>query len=206
VLIRLDAFDMTQPHRRDLGQWLFHWTKRDGESEAYDVLAQILSERKIRASSRHIRGGAECVCFTETPVQEVSAYFAPTLSAEPPRYEPYGIAVRKDWLFERGGRPVIYQSNSEFEALPKHLQWRHCRYEPGSVDFTWEREWRIQSDVALDPAHTIVVAPTYEETAELLLLSPDVEVIGLIDESTPDLAPVYVWKVVSLELLLAKGW
>lgn len=90
--------------RRDLSQWLFHWTKAQvtPRTTAYEVLAQILSERRLRADSGHIRGARKCVCFTETTVFEVSTYFAPPPGGGPPRYEPYGIAVRKPWLFERG--------------------------------------------------------------------------------------------------------
>jgi hypothetical protein len=193
------------PHRRDHGQWLFHWTKTQDENTAYEVLSAILSERTLRASSCNIRGGFGCVCFTETPVLETAVYFAPPASGGKQRYEPYGIAVRKDWLFERGGRPVIYQSNSEYDLLPPSLRWRHCRYEPGSIDFTWEREWRIPQSVDLDPSETIVVAPTYGEVADLLQLSPDTEIVGIENDGTPYLAPHYVWKVVSLELLLGNG-
>lgn len=192
------------PHRRDHGQWLFHWTRAHDGQTAYEVLSDILSERTLRASSTYIRGGFLCVCFTETPVFETTAYFAPSAGGGQPRYEPYGIAVRKEWLFARGGRPVIYQSNDDFDLLPPQLAWRHCRYEPGTIDFTWEREWRICGDLPLDPSETIVVAPTYEEAAELLRLSPDTEVIGVVDGS-PDWSPLYVWKVVSLELLLGNN-
>lgn len=55
--------------------------------------------------------------------------------------------VPKQWLYVQGGRPVIYQSDKEFYDLPEAIRWRHVRYEPASsppIDFTWEREWRIQ--------------------------------------------------------------
>jgi hypothetical protein len=76
------------------------------------------------------------------------------------RYKPFGIMVAKAWLFERGGRPVIYQPDAEFELLHEGQRFRHVRYEPGSVDFTWEREWRIQtSELQLDPGETTLVVP-----------------------------------------------
>ena len=31
------------------------------------------------------------------------------------RYEPFGIGVKKEWLYEKGGRPVIYSSDEEYE-------------------------------------------------------------------------------------------
>ena len=55
----------------------------------------------------------------------------------------------KNWLFKRGGRPVIYQPESDFDLLPEDLRWRHVRFELTEekvVDWTWEREWRVCCD------------------------------------------------------------
>jgi hypothetical protein len=72
--------------------------------------------------------------------------------------------VPKTWLFVRGGRPVIYQPDEEFEGLPEKYRWRHVRFDPASeVDFTWEREWRIQTDqLDFDPWTAKVIVPSYE--------------------------------------------
>ena len=69
--------------------------------------------------------------------------------------------VPKTWVFERGGRPVIYQTEEEYHALPDSLRWRHVRYDPlNGIDFTWEREWRIQIDeLLLDTSLTEVIVP-----------------------------------------------
>jgi len=155
--------------RRDLGNLVVHWTHKeykdpltegpDVQATAFEVLCNILEERTLRGSTGFIRGGYACVCFTEAPVSELTTLFRISeLSSEArPAYEPFGIAVNKVWLFERGGRPVIYQPDNEFDLLPDSLRWRHCRYEPDrdlekAVDFTWEREWRIRTDaLTLDP-------------------------------------------------------
>jgi len=55
----------------------------------------------------------------------------------------------KSWVYDRGGRPVIYGPWSDFGILPEELRWRHVRYEPTGeqvIDFTWEREWRMRCD------------------------------------------------------------
>ena len=109
--------------RRDLGNLLFHFTRKpEHDIEvihntgstimgdcASSVLHKILKEGKILGSSSWIRGGYKCVWFTESPITELAAVFSLTRIAadknERPRYEPFGIAVTKEWLFSKGGRP-----------------------------------------------------------------------------------------------------
>jgi hypothetical protein len=67
----------------------------------------------------------------------------------------------KKWLYTLGGRPVIYGHSSEYDSLPDSFKWRHMRYEPNSeppIDFTWEREWRINTDILhFDPSIAAIV-------------------------------------------------
>jgi hypothetical protein len=162
--------------RRDLGHLLFHFTRSvspdstglepEVPMSAFDVLQKILRERRLIGSGRWVKGGHRCACFTEAPISELASVFALSESSteKNPRYEPYGIAVRKEWLFERGGRPVIYQTDSERESLPQGIQWGHVRYEPPNIDFTWEREWRLCIDIlTLEPQDTLVVVRTVQE-------------------------------------------
>lgn len=69
-------------------------------------------------------------------------------------------------LFSIGGRPVIYQPEAEYSALPETLRWRHVRYDLGVVppiDFTWEREWRVRSDeLCFDENFASVFLPNEE--------------------------------------------
>lgn len=91
------------------------------------------------------------------------------------RYSRFGIVVSKAWLFQWGGRPVIYQPDSEYGLLPRKLRWRHVRYEPGEVDFTWEREWRINCDeLRFGPADIGIVVPD-QEWAERLMKENEIE-------------------------------
>ena len=66
------------------------------------MLSKILHEGLLRGSGRW-SGGRDCVCFSEAPIQELNALFSliafASSEAEHPRYEPYGIAVSKQWLF-----------------------------------------------------------------------------------------------------------
>ena len=175
--------------RRDIGTLLFHFTRTpDTEWVEYErpgrchvssaasaraVLIKILHEGLLRGSGRW-SGGRDCVCFTEAPIQELNAVFSlvafASSEAERPRYEPYGIAVSKQWLFAQGGRPVIYDHPESEAELPETLRYRLVSYDPSvSHDFTWEREWRIETEaLALDPRHTLVVVPTADEAFEIV--------------------------------------
>lgn len=150
--------------RIDVSKYLVHWTKGNSYDEAFDVLRKIVHNRLLLGSSRGIRGEWNCVCFTEAP----EGIFHQVLG----RYKPFGIQIPKSWLFERGGRPAIYQPSHEYELLNERIRWRHVRYEPHttpSVDFTWEREWRIQAgELAIDPRVTRILVP-HESWAEALI-------------------------------------
>jgi len=72
----------------------------------------------------------------------------------------------KKWIFEKGGRPVIYQPESEFRELSDCNKWRHMRYEPNAaspIDFTWEREWRIKCQaLKFQPNDVMILVPSEE--------------------------------------------
>jgi hypothetical protein len=133
--------------RTDISGFLIHFTKGNTLDNAFIILKKIIDERKILGSNTWIRGGYNCVCFSEAPLESLNdGLVNPDFYS---KYSPFGIIVWKRWLFERGGRPVIYQSDDEFELLPETHKWRHMRYEPHKsppIDFSWEREWRIHCD------------------------------------------------------------
>jgi hypothetical protein len=175
--------------RRDLGNLLFHFTRKpkvpfvvlqtsNGGSRSWPasagaVLQKILYEGKLTGTGIWSSGEA-CVCFTEAPIQEFNAIFSlvAIASAEQqrPRYEPYGIAVRKQWLFSRGGRPVIYDHPNATNRLPASERYRFVPYDPtAGLDFTWEREWRIKTEhLDLDPKETLVVVPSRDEAFQIV--------------------------------------
>lgn len=167
-----------QVARRDLASIVIHWTKASGggvgfssklepRRDARNVLNQILGDGVLLGGNGYIKGSHTCVCFTEAPLVEMAAVFASVELAGQQnmlRYQPYGIGVPKEWLFQRGGRPVIYQPDDEYEKLPEELRWRHCRFEPPDIDFTWEREWRVFTDrLFLNSTQTLVFVPTEME-------------------------------------------
>jgi len=156
--------------RSDIAKDVIHFTKGDTPAEAFDILAHIVAERRLLGGNGFIKGGYTCVCFTEAPLEHLADVFART-ATERLRYMPFGILLPKKWLFERGGRPVIYQEEDEFFGLPESLRYRHVRYEPNhepTIDFTWEREWRVRTEeLRLDPTVGFLVLPSQEYLDEL---------------------------------------
>ena len=131
--------------REDIADSLIHFTKANSELDAYSVLRKILREQLLIGSNNKIRSGDNCVCFSEVPVDSLKGGF--TNSSGYSQYSRFGIVFPKNWIFEIGGRPVIYQSESEYKFLTEENKWRHMRLdlsEDKFVDFTWEREWRVK--------------------------------------------------------------
>jgi hypothetical protein len=144
--------------RADISDKLVHFTNGENQEEAYDRLASIVSDMRISGSSNLIRGSYICVCFTEAPL--VSMRNGLVNPHAYTRYSPFGIMFQKRWIFKRGGRPVIYQPDAEYDLLPEEMRWRHVRYEPDNIDFTWEREWRMKCDyLDFDPSKAVIVVP-----------------------------------------------
>jgi hypothetical protein len=145
--------------RQDITDKLIHFTQGANDEAAYQRLRKIVDEMGLVGSAHLIKGGSPCVCFTEAPLDAL-----PGGLVNPDRfsrYAPFGLLFEKSWVFAHGGRPVIYQSDAEFELLPEALRWRHVQYEPGVIDFTWEREWRVQCDaLKFTPKEVAIVVPT----------------------------------------------
>lgn len=146
--------------RSDISTKLIHFTRGKSYEEAFNTLIKIMRERRLIANNDKIRGGYNCVCFTEAPIPALSEFFVePSFT----RYFPFGVMFDKSWIFGQGGRPVIYQPEDEYEILDKKIRWRHVRYEPNAenpIDFTWEREWRIKcKEVTFTPSDVIIIVP-----------------------------------------------
>lgn len=140
--------------RPDLSGWLIHFVKGDPKS----------APRTIDSILEHgLENRGKGLCFTESPLLGFAAlldYMGRTYP-ESPLYTAYGVAIRKSWFFDLGGRPVIYLPKGEFEHLKEPIQYLWEEYEPGRADFTWLREWRSNKDrLALTKENTVVVVPT----------------------------------------------
>jgi len=194
-----------------MGSLLFHFTRKPKEdwvtiekpfggkhsmqASAGAVLQKILEEGRLLGSDTWTAD--PCICFTEAPIHEFNAIFSLVAIAasekERPRYEPYGVAVKKRWLFEQGGRPVIYDHPDSLGDLSAEHRYRGVPYDPLSgLDFTWEREWRLRVDeLRLDPKETLVVVPTADEAFSIAYDLAEMEA----DQDRDDPTPVGVYHV-----------
>ena len=131
--------------RDDLSDRLIHLTKGSFE-EAEKIFFQILKDEKIVASNKNVKGNHKVICFSEAPVSKLGIILA-NPNAHNLRYRPFGFMFEKKYLFNLGARPGIYQPNDEYDYLHPKQQFRHIRFEPqNDIDWTWEREWRMQTD------------------------------------------------------------
>jgi len=147
--------------RQDISEFLIHFTKDINLECAFRRLQNIVRDQILIAGDRFIKGGYKCVCFSEAPLSSLTnGLVSPKYYSA---YSPFGILVSKTWLYQQGGRPVIYQTDNEFYLLSENVQWKHVRYEPPTVDFSWEREWRIRTDSLKFSSQTasIVVPNSY---------------------------------------------
>jgi hypothetical protein len=152
------------PPRPDMTDKLIHFTSGDSHEDAFGNLCSIIEDRHIFGHNHKIKGLFTCVCFTEAPLEALSRGLVNYQNFS--RYRPFGIIYDKSFVYSQGGRPVIYQPDDEFDALSESSRWRHMRYEPNAnppIDFTWEREWRVQtSQIPVQPHIAGIVVPSQE--------------------------------------------
>ena len=181
--------------REDISEYLFHFTK--GE-DAFETLQKILDEGKLRSFNDD-----RYICFTESPITMLCGFFkyVERTYSTPTIIAPYGIGIKKDILFLKGARPVIYGTRDEKKLLPEKLQWRHVNMNLPEYDFSWLREWRIKcNSIRFKPEHVIVITRTKDEQLllhKVIIDNPDN--YPEIDESMIDFQRIY--KGVSLEEL-----
>ena len=111
--------------RTDITGSLVHLTKGiyygDNYYDPLQVLLKIISEKCIVGSttkSGFIVGKTPAVCFQDAPIASISqnCYYENKLRQQNKtlkvRYEAYGLRFPKYYLYQQGGRPVIYDSTS----------------------------------------------------------------------------------------------
>jgi hypothetical protein len=161
--------------RPDLSPYVVHLTKnteRTDEYSAYDNLVSILMTGKIWGSDNitgKIKGTTRAACFMDVPFASLKYILTPeNRDKKNPRYEPYGIVLRKQSAYERGCRPVLYLSDTELKSLkiPKSEYWRVVRLEvteQGWISWLHEREWRCKGGLQLPKSiQAVFVRSTFE--------------------------------------------
>ena len=170
--------------RPDLTPFLIHLTKNtkaDNESSAFDNLVSILKSGEIVASNKKkgfIKGTNGATCFMDVPFMSLK-YILNNDTANPnknPKYEPFGVVIKKTTAYRKGVRPVFYLSNGELKEIgvPKEYLWRCVRFEgieTKAVNWTHEREWRAKGNFKLpkEPIAALVANTIYARKLEALI-------------------------------------
>ena len=85
--------------------------------------------------------------FTEAPLAEIRNQDGILDSHNYKRLSLWGIGFRKEYIFETGGLPVVYQPRGLLSSLHEDKQWRHVDFDLlNGIDFSWQREWRVKTE------------------------------------------------------------
>ena len=129
------------------------------------MLCEILNKKRLLASASngYIRQNKKVICFQDVPLYSLAenikfenehinnGFFN---EKDNFRYEAFGLRFNKGHMFQKGARPVIYSSKDELDRLPDDEQWRCVQLDlscsDNIIDWTHEREWRIQGDFSFE--------------------------------------------------------
>lgn len=164
--------------RNDLSNQLIHLTKGQSDdlgirnTEAFQNLKTILGMNTLLGGTGFIKGSIPCVCFSEAPVHQIAHLLAQkNESGTQFKYSPYGVMVSKNWVFGKGGLPAIYGPDAQYDTLPEEMRHRHIRYELHSnysIDHSWEREWRIKTELLeINPDIATIIVPNRSAKQEI---------------------------------------
>ncbi|WP_269243094.1 hypothetical protein [Flavobacterium limnophilum] len=162
---------MNEFKRPDLSSTLIHFTKGENDDEAFENLYSILIDKCINATKFKSLEDNEIVCLTETPLKIIMEYGF-TNHTNYSNYRKFGLMFDKEEIYKiYSGRPALYLEKKCFNKLSNDLKWRFALFEPSFkykelpkkpfIDFTWEREWRVQGDLYLSDCDNnfIVLVP-----------------------------------------------
>ena len=131
-------------------------------------LRGFLREGVIQGSQRMIPGERRAVCLFDLPLTELGRLL---VARNRHRYQRFGIALDKRYAFAQGSRPVVYLSLAEAKRiLPTEELWRVAAIDlkrTPSVDWTFEREWRVLGDLALPRGGAVALVESWRDVEEL---------------------------------------
>jgi len=83
------------------------------------------------------------VCFSESPLPHLIHLIRDR------GWQPWGVVVRREWVYSLGGGPVWYARQEQFKQLTDTQKAWAVRFEVSAEtrsDWTHEREWRVPVD------------------------------------------------------------
>ena len=149
----------------------------DATHSALATLARIVRQRRLLATGRAIRGGTPVVCFTAVEIAAIRQLRTFRVHRTRWDFEPYGIGIAKEWLIDRGTRPVLYGDETLWKQLAETQRpffQRRCSGRSSAIDWSVEREWRHVGTVELadlPPDAAFVFVPSRDEAEQISALS-----------------------------------
>lgn len=136
-----------------VAQNVYHEQQRRLKSKTIDNLIEYFKQLKIKDFDDEKK-------IIEKLVQLTIAW--ENESKEKRRYSGIGLMFRKSIVFEKGGRPVIYEgSDLAKEMISEDQHWRivnlNLSDKENLIDWTHEREWRVKGDFEFEHSEAIVV-------------------------------------------------
>ncbi len=167
---------MTKANKFDYCNEVTHFTKGDLENAletSYQTFTKIIKEEILVGNNKNIESNDKVICFSESPYHCLKQNGK--LNKEHFKtYSPFGFQICKKYLYEKGGRPVIYSNKNEIQYLADEIKWRHANLQPNWYapeeqksdpskkydNYSWQREWRIKIDsMQLNPNEIKLVFP-----------------------------------------------
>lgn len=177
--------------RSDFSAGLVHLTKSkkiNNESySALEILMKILIEQKLEGStteSGFICGDIPAVCFQDIPLYSVceNILYEQKLKKEMNRsnyrYTGFGLRFSKDYIYRKGGRPVIYDNTNEAKRyLTEDNHWRIVNFNLSNkdkiIDWSHEREWRVPGYLSFELNEVEVLIHNYDSYKKFIKLCRD---------------------------------
>lgn len=173
-------------------RFLYHWTRepslnRDRLQRAGTVLSdwwlrrelptagplatlwQIVTDQRLLASTKSNRAGVPVICFTECTPSHWNALRSFQSHLGRWDFQPYGLAVDRLTLLDRGTRPVIYGNDHTWPELTiadRPFFQKTNDGESTGRSWRYEREWRLVGDLDLKylrPTELFIFVPTAGE-------------------------------------------
>jgi hypothetical protein len=138
---------------------------------AFDTLRRIIQEKRIRSSSKWVRGNSPVVCLTEQKPEQFHVICKWRRGLMRKTFEPYGIAFSRNCLLRKGARKVTYIREDKFKSLPKESKVFFQLISCSDLNWFEEKEWRIVNDLdfsTIDSSDWFAIVPDEEEARGLV--------------------------------------
>ncbi len=188
-----------------LNNYLIHWTRssnsywpgetayqyyesiiKSAQSYSHGALAtvqNILRTGKIFGSERHMRKGNRVVSFSDLPPCEALNLMKYRARYREMSFEPYGIAIDKEYAESIGIKRVIYGESCEYEKLAGDK--KPFFQSQGKIgNWSPEQEFRHLGDLSIRaiPSEHIRVIVLYKEEIELIQNFTDYKIVSLYNK------------------------